>query len=373
MKKILIGVVLLSCAFAARSQGLDSVIVERYYITHAPDSIGSDANGGGVLPIGSATYRIYVDMKAGYKFQALYGTQDASQNPLHTLLLTSTTPFFNNEDRGDKVPEGITLANTKKNTVMLDSWFSVGATATGQLGVLKTEDTDGSVGNTDGLLTNNDPAAGIKIMGTGAQDGMKAGTAPSVTFVGLTTELDVFDALSLQGDTFKTTNGSIAALGGVVGPTATNRVLVGQFTTKGQFCWKLNIQIIDTVNSVIENYVAANPTGSEMTHASLVGCKTSGSVVSIKEQATISGPIFNVYPNPVQDVFTMEINASENNNAGSYTLYTVLGNTVLHKDLGIVKQKRVEKIDMSAFPSGIYVMELSSTDEVSSHKQIIKR
>ena len=39
----------------------------------------SDANDatqnatGGVLPVGSVTYRIYVDMLPGYKFQAAYG------------------------------------------------------------------------------------------------------------------------------------------------------------------------------------------------------------------------------------------------------------------------------------------------------------
>lgn len=373
MKKLILGMGLLFSAFAVRAQGLDSVIVEKFYVSDQADSLGSDADGAGPLPIGSITYRVYVDMKAGYKFQALYGTEDAGGNPLHTLLLTGEKPFYNNEDRGEITPDGISLAYTKSNTVMLDSWFSVGATADGYLGLLKTEDTDGSVGNTDNLLTNNNPNAGIPIMGTGAQDGMTAGAFQSVTPVGFTTELDVFDATSLLEDTFKTTNGSIASLYGSVGPTITNRVLVGQFTTKGKFCWKLNIQMKDTVNNVIENYVAVNPTGAEMTHASLMGCDSISIFTAVKEKYNVAGPAFNVYPNPVQDVFTMEINASEQSNAASYTLYNVLGNSVLHKDLGSVKVKKTEKINMSSFPAGIYIMELSSTDGVSSHKQIIKR
>lgn len=372
MKKLILGMGLLLSAFAVRAQGLDSVIVEKFYVSDLADSLGSDADGAGPLPIGSVTYRIYVDMKAAYKFQALYGTEDAGGNPLHTLLLTGTKPFYNNEDRGATTPDGISLTHTKTNTVMLDSWFSVGATANGYIGLLKTEDTDGSVGNTDNLLVNTNPNAGIPIMGTGAQDGMKPGTIQSVTPVGFTTELDVFDATSLLQDTFKTTNGSIASLNGSVGPTATNRVLVGQFTTKGKFCWQLNLQIRDTVNSVIENYVAMNPTGAEMTHASLMGCDSISIFTAVQEQHA-AGPAFNVYPNPVQDVLTLEINASEQNSVGSYTIYNVLGNSILHKDLGVVKVKKAEKIDMTSYPSGVYFMALTSTNGVSSYQQIIKK
>lgn len=374
MKKIILGIGLLLSVCSAWSQGgLDSVIVERFYYSNAADSLGSDAAGAGVLPIGSSTFRIYVDLKPGFKFQALYGTQDAGSAPLHTLLLTSTKPFYNNEDRGDKVPDGISLNNTKTNTVMLDSWFSVGSTATGQVGVLKTEDLDGSVGNTDGLLTNNNPWAGIPIMGTGAQDGMKAGATQPVTFVGLTTELDVFDALSLVNDTFKTTNGSIASLTGSIGATATNRVLVGQFTTAGKFCWQLNLQIRDTVNNVVQNYVALNPTGAEMTHPSLKGCDSTGTLTSVHEQHSNAGPSIALYPNPVKDVLTMEINASQLNDASSYAIYNVLGNVVLNKNLGVVTGKIIEKIDISSLPSGLYIMEVTSTNGASTHSQVIKK
>lgn len=374
MKKITLAIGFLVSALSAWSQGgLDSVIVERYYYSNAADSVGSDAVGGGDLPIGASTFRIYVDMKPGFKFQALYGTEDAGGTPLHKLMLTSTAPFYNNEDRGDKIPDGISLNNTKTNTVMLDSWFSVGATATGQVGVMKSEDTDGSVGNTDGLLTNSTSWMGTPITGAGAQDGMKAGTAQPVITVGLTTELDVFDATSLQGDTFQTSNGSIASLYGSVGATALNRVLVGQFTTKGKFCWELNIQIKDTVNNVIENYVASNPVGAEMTHPSLKKCDSTGIFTAVQQHNASVGPAFSMYPNPVQDIAVMEINASEKNSASSYTIYNVLGVSVYHKDLGIVTDKRIEKVDMTSFPAGIYVMEVSSANGVASHQQLIKR
>ena len=117
MKKIMLslGLLVFISAFA-KAQGLENVIVERYYVSDANDAAGSS----GALPVGSVTYRIYADMLPGYKFQAIYGI------PAHTLKLTTSTSFFNNEDRGATTPS-YTKLQAKANTVMLDSWFSVGA------------------------------------------------------------------------------------------------------------------------------------------------------------------------------------------------------------------------------------------------------
>ena len=368
MKKLITGAgILLLSVFAARSQGLDSVIVERYYVSDAADSAGSL----GVLPIGSTTYRIFVDMKPGYKFQALYGTQDAQGNALHKLLVTTSTNFFNNEDRGATVPDAISVTNTKKNTVMLDSWFSVGATATGEIGVLKSEDTDGSIGNTNSLLNNNDPSAGGPITGTSGKDGMITGSPKATTTVGLSSELTVLDNISQLGDTFMTQNGSVASLTGSVGPTSFNRVLVGQFTTTGTLCWELNLQIKDTVNNVIENWVAQNPTGSEMTHASLMGCDTNAAITTQVHENIAATPGFSVYPDPAtaSDVISMHI-ASAGGNA-SYAVYDLVGKEMFHKDLGTASQNHVEKINISSLSNGMYILKLT-IDGSSSSKEIIK-
>src|ERR1700758_445591 len=109
MKKILLSTAFISLSFFAQAQapsGLDSVIVEKYYISNANDT--SVNSIGGVLPIGSVTYRIFVDMKPGYTFEAAYGVDIAPtglRNPGdHELRISTTTLFFNNEDRGDMVP-----------------------------------------------------------------------------------------------------------------------------------------------------------------------------------------------------------------------------------------------------------------------------
>ncbi len=261
-KSIIFGCFLFLCGTAAKAQGLENVQVEIFYVSNAADAAGSV----GALPVGSITYRVYADMLPGYNFQALYGV------PGDTLRVTSTTSFFNNEDYGSTTPS-ISTTNVRKNSALLDSYFSVGGAANGRMGVLKTEDSDGSPGNTDNILQNNDPYAGAPInIGTttslSAFDGMIPGSPVAVTFVGLTNtgngDLGVFDGTSQVGGLFSTDNGSVAALGGATGPTAANRVLVGQFTTNGIFHFDLNIQI-GTPTGGTENYVHSTPGVGEFT------------------------------------------------------------------------------------------------------------
>src|SRR5687767_4951363 len=120
MKKITLGLSLLICAFAdaqtTTPNWLEEVIVEKYYISTAEDSINSQ----GILPVGSITYRVFADMLPDYKFTNVYG------EPGYELRIATTTKFFNNEDRGGVSPV-YTKTQAKDNTIMLDSWFSIGA------------------------------------------------------------------------------------------------------------------------------------------------------------------------------------------------------------------------------------------------------
>jgi len=251
MKKTLSALLLTLLGFYANAQnGLEGIIVEKYYISNSADAAGSI----GTLNTPSTTYRIYVDMLPNYKFQAAYGVPD------HELRISTSTKFFNNEDRGAITP---TYSKTQAadNTVMLDSWISVGAACSGNFGILKSED-DGvaNVVNNDGILANNDVNAGIPLT---TQDGLIAGTPQAVTLVGFTSELDIIDATSQQGNLISTFNGSWASLTGSTGPTAANKVLIGQFTTNGCFSFELNIQL-GTPTGGVENYVARNPAGDEI-------------------------------------------------------------------------------------------------------------
>src|SRR6056297_2677974 len=94
------------------SQGLEDVIVETYYISDANDATDTE---GGTLPVGTTTYRIYLDLAPNTKVETVYGS------PNHELRIETTTLFFNNEDRGEKSGNLIGDNRLDDNTVALDS------------------------------------------------------------------------------------------------------------------------------------------------------------------------------------------------------------------------------------------------------------
>lgn len=254
---------LLASTWVKAQNGLERIIVEKYYVSNASDAAGSI----GTLPSGSVTYRIYADMLPNYKFQAAYGV------PTHELRLTTSTTFFNNEDRGATTPT-YTKTQARANTVMLDSWLSVGAACAANFGVLKSEDNVASGGatvvnsNVPPILQNNDPSAGVALT---VHDGLWTGTPEAVTFVGISaTDLAALDATSQAGNSFITSNGSWAALNGATGITSSNTVLIAQITTDGVFNYELNIQI-GTPTGGTQNFVARNPVGAEISIPSLMG------------------------------------------------------------------------------------------------------
>ncbi len=263
MKKILLGLALLTGSIASAQNGLESIIVEKYYVSNAVDANGSV----GTLPAGSVTYRFFVDMLPGYRFQAAYGAPAGN----HVLTFSTTTSFFNNEDRGAVTPTW-TKNQARSNSVMLDSYLSAGAAAAGNFGVLKSED-DGVAtvvnNSVPPMLQNNDPSAGIPLT---VQDGLLLGAPSAVTTIGQTDAQagNVFDATSQAGSTFTLTDGAWSSLVGAQGPTASNRVLIAQITTDGILNYALNIQI-GTPTGGVERYVHTNPTGLEIDIPSLSG------------------------------------------------------------------------------------------------------
>ena len=61
MKKILIMLMLVAIGSFSFAQGLDNIIVEKYYVSNANDASGS----AGALPVGSVTYRFFADLATG--------------------------------------------------------------------------------------------------------------------------------------------------------------------------------------------------------------------------------------------------------------------------------------------------------------------
>jgi len=273
MKKILIMLMLVATGSFSFAQGLENIIVEKYYVSNAADAAGS----AGTLPVGSVTYRFFADLATGFKLQAVYGTSG------HDLKFVSSSTFFNNTDRGASIPNW-TKAQAADNTVMLDSYLSIGATtnnnnpATSQVGILKIEDNGvGTVVNANGLLLNNDPSIGATL---NTRDGFTNGTLQDVQIAADAATIlainSVFGDVSQASGSFILSNGSIAAISasgtaGMSGPTSTNRVFLGQVTTTGTVHYELNLQITNDAGTIVRNYVALNPTGAELSIPSLKG------------------------------------------------------------------------------------------------------
>lgn len=342
MKKSLLLASLIFGSFTLGAQGLENIIVETYYVSDANDATVNDL--GGELPVGSVTRRIYVDMLPGYKFQAVYGL------PNHELRIATSTLFFNNIDRGATTPT-YTKNQAKDNTVMLDTWVSVGAACSGNFGVLKSID-DGVATNVnnDDVLQNNAAAAGIPLT---EQDGLLlvTGLAPQpVTTLGLDVPLALFDAEN-AGPVFSSFDGSWAALQGATGPNPeTNQVLIAQITTDGTLTFELNIQI-GTPEGGVERYVASNPVDAEVLFPALT--YNSDLVTSIGEQTNHVQEL-SIYPNPVADL--LNINTEFNSGKlGRYSIYTMRGERVWAQTL--VGGQALSTIDVSDLAKGQYVLE----------------
>jgi hypothetical protein len=224
------------------SLALESIIIEKYY-----ESTGKDSREkvGGHLPKHSVVYRIYVDMKPGYYLQAVYGNEN------HELFLKTSTTFFNNLYNYGTTAFNVHPLDINENTVALDSWLTMGAGSRMHMGILKPDDTDGSI---------------IKRNGLDKADGLTTGILP--TFKQFNLDLAVFYG-KIDFSFLSTKNGAWAAIEGVKGPTSDNRVLIAQLTTDGILSFELNIQIGTPTNGVL-NFVARNPLGSEIQFDGLI-------------------------------------------------------------------------------------------------------
>ncbi|MEO8759405.1 MAG: hypothetical protein ABI448_00840 [Bacteroidia bacterium] len=215
---------------------LEGIIIEKYYESTKEDSKDTI---GGILPEGSITYRIYVEMKPGYHLQAIYGV------PGHEFYFKTTTTFFNAKDGGESADK-IIDKNINNNKVALDSWVTIGMATKTRYGVLKAEDKDGSIitrktlDKTDGLM----PVA----------------NASKLLYFGL--DLSFFNDIN-NASYYHSDNGSIATVGGGKGVTAANKVLIAQLTTNGKLSFQLNVQI-GTPSGAVMQFVAKDPMGTEI-------------------------------------------------------------------------------------------------------------
>jgi len=233
--------------------GLEGIIVEKYYVSTAADQKASLYSGE--LPVGSVTYRIYVDLKPGYTFQAAYGT------PLNPLFIKSTKPFYNHTESGITHPNILPERTLKKNITLLDSWLTVGAAGENHLGILKINDDDipdDFVKFEKGYLENKSGKKDYSIL---QKDGLqRSDVLPFPTFYQMDSCLYHLGSLT-NGNSLVVENGAWACMGkGAFGADSltTNNVLIAQLTTAGELSFELNL-LIGAPNGTSQKYVAKNP------------------------------------------------------------------------------------------------------------------
>lgn len=356
--KIAIGTLLtvfISNQYVAQ-QGLEGIVVEKYYVSNAADSMNAlDQLAPYALKTGSVTYRVYANLLPGYKVIQMFGLVD------HPMKLNTTTAFFNDPNYGVSFYQGTSLNNTKKNTTLIDSYLTIGGVCTGQMGVLKSEDTDGSIGNNQGILTNVTAEMGLPIMGANAQDGLMPGTPIVPNVLGITNEFDPLD--QVVGGSIQINDGAIAALGGVEGVTPSNHVLLGQFTTDGDFSFELNLQLATPIAGQSETYLASFPGTGEFTDSTLI--YNSNPSASLEEH-TITEAMNNLVVSPNPAVDQLQMNWLTQESYESYQLEVIdLEGKVL---LAIPHMTNNEKVDIKDLQAGVYLVKVKA-----AHSQATQR
>jgi hypothetical protein len=247
---------------AQNNSALDTVIVEKYYISDNTDAKdiqyvynSSDSIIDSLkLEPGSVTYRVYIQMKPGCKLTKLYG------DSIHVLKISSTTNFYNNVDFGKSFGWEINNSKVIKMTTGLDTWLTLGMVTSTNLGLLKKEDSDGSILGKNGYLTNADTSAGIPLTTADGFDSTKVSIPAGWGESGIRTgssDSTIFGSLKF-GNEFKS-NDAYIKNNGVFGPGPGNKVLIAQLTTYGVIKFELNIGIVDTLNPLTTIYFVAKP------------------------------------------------------------------------------------------------------------------
>jgi hypothetical protein len=257
MKKfilILCLVILSAAAFA--QQGLDGIIVEKYYKTNASDH-AADPD----LAEGAVTYRIFIDMKDGWQLQSVYGSPDNNQE----MRFQTSAPSFYNNTAGGAFGNDLSYSGLSSGLSMLDSYITLGAAAKKSgtnhfFGIPKLDDNTGTqISHSDGLLQNT---AGYPAPFLSIKDGIITVTTPASavpsTSPGLGALTDLLDGTT-SGNLFASTQQSYFSTAVITGPNTDNKVLIGQFTTEGVFTFKINVQIRRISDNLVEQYVNSNP------------------------------------------------------------------------------------------------------------------
>jgi hypothetical protein len=260
-------------SYSALAQpGLQGIFIEPYYVASEQDQ--KSFNSGGILEEGSVTYRIYVDLEPGYRFQAAYGSPD------HPLEISSSHYFYNHNHSGNTHPNIIPERDLARNVTLLDSWVTAGAATENHLGIPRKFDflaQDAFLRFQTGFLENtvklgDDDTGPLTIQLTQCDGLARAELMPATTIYNMDSVGLALSSVT-RAKRLRVENGAWACMGkGSVGADSTsgNHVLIAQITTAGDLNYKLNIMIGTPEGKSIQ-YVHTNPQDREVLHPALAG------------------------------------------------------------------------------------------------------
>jgi len=263
MKKIILLFIVFIQTLCVFSQGLEDVIVEEIPVSAA--AIAKDPN----LNVNSVTYRVYIDMAPNYELQAVFALEN------QPVKFTTTTKFYNSGTFGATFGKDILAAIFPLDASLpFDSYVTIDAATNTSLGILRSED------NTDGTV-----------------DGLIAGTALATQVI--TNDMnysDVFNQLPLAGN-FSSETAIYSVIGGEQGPTSTNRVLIGQFTTDGDFSFEINVQMRIVGEGEFEQWVSNNPVEDQILSDKLKFPRSENPPPVVSITSPLSGNLFTAGEN----------------------------------------------------------------------------
>jgi hypothetical protein len=237
---------------------LENIYIEKYYISDANDATDTT---GGILPVGSTTYRIYANLIPGSYVSQIFG--DAN----HPFAISSTAPFFNHATEGKSFGKDFLKPRLGESLVALDTYLTIGQVAKQGpnlfFGLPKTQDNNGSfVGGSNndggsellpqGLMNNQTSEMGLALTQADGIDTMVTTTAnwSSAGILDFFTGNDstIFGSI-VSGSSFLSSQFNLTTSFPYDGVNPdSNMVLLAQLTTGGEIQFDLNLEVVFTDN-----------------------------------------------------------------------------------------------------------------------------
>jgi hypothetical protein len=101
-----------------------------------------------------------------------------------------------------------------------------------------------------------------------------------------------------------------------------------------------------------------------------VGAFTTMSSIGVNEYFKEAG--LSIFPNPAQDLFSVQVNSSEDAQVELY-LYDLLGQVILSRELNFTAGFNQSNILLDDVSNGIYLLKLMKGDQIYTHKIVISK